>query len=189
MAATPSTMLPLGTLAPDFLLPDTVSGKMIRLYEYVEGKKGFVVMFLCNHCPYVKHINKALVKVASEFISQEIAFLGISSNDVSQYPEDSPQRMREVALTEGYPFPYLYDESQKVAKAYQAACTPDLYVFDGQKACYYRGQFDGSRPKNDVPVTGNDLRFALESLLKKMPPPTLQIPSIGCSIKWKKEAT
>jgi len=184
MAATPSSMLPLGTKAPDFLLPDTVSGEKRSLKE-LAGQKGTVIMFICNHCPYVKHVNRELVKLALDYRPKGIGFVAISSNDAVSYPDDAPEKMREHARIEGYPFPYLYDESQEVARAYQAACTPDFYLFDQELACFYRGQLDGSRPKNDVPVTGKDLRKALEALLHGEAPPPNQLPSIGCNIKWK----
>ena len=176
-------MVPLGTVAPAFRLPDTVSGRELSLDE-LASDKGTVIMFLCNHCPYVKHINRGLVEVATEYSSRGIAFVAISSNDVERYPDDSPERMKEVAQQEGYPFPYLYDESQQVARAYGAACTPDLYLFDGERRLVYRGQFDDSRPSSDTPVTGRDLRAALDAVLAGLPVSTEQTPSIGCGIKW-----
>lgn len=180
MSATPSTMLELGTEAPDFTLP-SVNGGNLSL-SYADQSKGFVVMFICNHCPYVLHIEDELVKVANEYIARGIGFIAISSNDVEKYPQDSPEKMAE----KGYPFPYLYDEDQQVAKAYKAACTPDLFVFDDNRKLVYRGQFDDSRPKKDIPVTGNDLRKALDAVLAgKTIPEKDQIPSIGCNIKWK----
>lgn len=184
MAATPSTMIPLGTQAPDFNLIDTVSGKMKSLSE-LKGERATVVMFICNHCPYVKHINRQLVKVAGEYSSKGVSFVAISSNDVENYPEDSPQLMQKTAEEEGYSFPYLYDETQEVAKAYDAACTPDFFVFDKDLKCAYRGQFDDARPKNDKPVTGRDLRAALDDIVTGKPVSIEQVPSIGCNIKWK----
>lgn len=180
MSATPSTMLELGTEAPDFTLP-SVNGGNLSL-SYADQSKGFVVMFICNHCPYVLHIEDELVKVANKYIARGIGFIAISSNDVEKYPQDSPEKMAE----KDYPFPYLYDEDQQVAKAYKAACTPDLFVFDENRKLVYRGQFDDSRPKKDIPVTGNDLRKALDAVLTgKTIPEKDQIPSIGCNIKWK----
>lgn len=185
MALTESNMLPLGTKAPDFELPDTVSGKYISLSDD-RGENGTVVMFICNHCPYVIHVNPELVRIANDYREKGISFIAISSNDVENYPQDGPEKMKENAAAEGYPFPYLYDETQEVAKAYDAACTPDIYVFDKELNLYYRGRLDGSRPKNDIPLTGKDLRAALDSLLNGEPIPERQIPSAGCNIKWKK---
>lgn len=185
MAATPSTMIPLGTKAPDFRLLDTVSGTAKSLEE-LKSEKATVIAFICNHCPYVKHINGALVKMAVEYQEKGVQFIAISSNDVENYPQDSPEKMKETAELQSYPFPYLYDETQEVAKAYQAACTPDFFVFDSELKCVYRGQFDNSRPKNEKPVTGSDLRRALDLALEgKLIPEEAQIPSIGCNIKWK----
>lgn len=184
MVQTPSTMLPLGTRAPAFRLPDVVSGKTCSL-EQLRGDHGTVILFVCNHCPYVKHINVGLVRAAREYQPRGIAFVAISSNDAMKYPEDAPERMKETAEQLGYPFPYLYDETQEVARAYQAACTPDLYLFDRDLACVYRGQFDDARPRNDVPVTGRDLRTAMEALLAGRPISPDQKPSVGCNIKWK----
>jgi len=185
MAATPSNMMPLGTKAPSFSLHDTVSGKQMSLAE-LASDKATVVMFICNHCPYVKHLNSKLVELGKQYQAKGVAFVAISSNDVENYPDDSPEKMKVHAATEGYPFPYLYDETQEVAKAYQAACTPDFFVFDGNLACAYRGQFDSSRPKNEVPVTGEDLSKALDDILAGKPVSVPQKPSIGCNIKWKK---
>lgn len=180
MSATPSTMLELGTEAPDFKLP-SVNGGELSL-NYTDQSKGFVVMFICNHCPYVLHVEDELVNVANEYIAKGIGFIAISSNDVEKYPEDSPEKMAE----KDYPFPYLYDESQDVAKAYKAACTPDFFVFDENRKLVYRGQFDDSRPKNGKPVTGKDLRTALDAVLDgKTIPEEKQTPSMGCNIKWK----
>ena len=182
MAQTPSNMLPLGTRAPDFTLPDTVSSRNLSL-DQLKGGKGTVVMFICNHCPFVQHINAGLVQAAKDYQGKGIAFVAISSNDVATYPDDSPERMKETARQAGYPFAYLYDESQAVAKAYQAACTPDLYLFDASLACVYRGQFDDARPGNGAPVTGKDLRAAMDALLAGKPISPAQKPSVGCNIK------
>ena len=184
MAQTFSTMMPLGTRAPAFTLPDTVSGKD-KYLDALKGPKGTVVMFICNHCPYVKHINGELVRVARDYQRRGIGFIAISSNDVANYPEDAPDKMRAAARELGYPFPYLYDESQDVAKAYQAACTPDFYVFDAKLLCVYRGQFDDSRPKGGKGATGRDLRRALDAVLEGTPVDADQKPSVGCNIKWK----
>ena len=184
MARTESNMLSLGTIAPDFTLPDTVSGKMIDLNK-IASDKATVIMFICNHCPYVIHVNEELVKIANEYSEKGVQFIAISSNDVENYPQDGPELMKEHAQKVGYPFPYLYDESQAVAKAYDAACTPDFYVFDGDLKLVYRGRMDGSRPNSGTPVTGEDLRNALDNTLKKLPPLSNQLPSMGCNIKWK----
>lgn len=185
MAFTESKMMELGTLAPEFALPDTVSGQTVKLSELRAGKQGCVVMFTCNHCPYVIHVNPELVRLAKEYQAQDIAFVAISSNDVDKYPQDGPDKMKALAEEQGYPFPYLYDATQEVAKAYDAACTPDIYVFDANGKLYYRGRLDGSRPKNDTPLTGADLRQALDRLLAGQPAPEKQYPSAGCNIKWK----
>lgn len=184
MAATPSTMLPLGTTAPHFQLLDVVSGEMKSL-EQLKSPKGTIIMFICNHCPYVKHILPTLVALVNEYKKKGIATIAISSNDVKNYPEDSPEKMNQLVTELGHPFVYLYDETQEVAKAYQAACTPDFYLFDGELKCVYRGRFDGSTPKNDQPVTGADLRKALDALLSNQGIIEEQFPSIGCNIKWK----
>jgi thiol-disulfide isomerase/thioredoxin len=185
MALTPSNMLPLGTQAPDFRLPDTVSGRILSLSE-LKSPKATVVMFICNHCPYVKHVNPELVRVAKEYASKGAAFVAISSNDVASHPDDSPAEMTGAAQRLGYPFPYLYDESQDVARAYRAACTPDLYLFDGGLSLVYRGRLDGSTPGNNVPLTGADLRAALDAVLAGREVSREQMPSMGCNIKWKK---
>jgi peroxiredoxin len=185
MAATPSVMIPLGSKAPDFTLPDTVSGKNLSLKE-LRGKIATVILFICNHCPYVKLLNNEIVNVANEYQPKGISFIAISSNDANAYPEDGPEKMRDVANQLGYPFPYLYDETQDVAKAYDAACTPDLYVYDRDLKLAYRGQFDDARPKNNVQPTGKDLRAALDALVAEKPVSTDQTPSIGCNIKWKR---
>lgn len=184
MALTPSNMLPLGTKAPPFSLPDTVSGDQLSLEE-LSASKGTVIMFLCNHCPYVKHVNKEIVRVAREYQRKGVAFIGISSNDVANYPQDGPAEMKINAEQLGYTFPYLYDETQEVAKAYDAACTPDFYLFDHALNLIYRGQLDGSRPGNDIPLTGKDLRAALDQALAGEPITISQVPSVGCNIKWK----
>ena len=184
MAATPSNMLPLGTIAPDFTLFDTVSGSEKSLQE-LQSDKATVIMFICNHCPYVKLLNAELSRLANEYIAKGVSFLAISSNDVENYPQDSPELMKEHAKVEGYPFPYLYDETQDVAKAYDAACTPDFYIFDGTMKCVYRGQLDDARPGNGKAVTGKDLRLALDAVMSGNPVAEKQIPSVGCNIKWK----
>jgi peroxiredoxin len=183
MVATASTMLALLTPAPDFRLPDP-SGHLVSLSDF-SGAKSLLVMFLCNHCPYVKHVQTELAALASEYQARGVAVVGISSNDIEAYPEDGPGEMGRVASQVGFTFPYLYDESQTVAAAYRAACTPDFFLFDGDRRLVYRGQLDGARPGNDVPVTGRDLRAALDALLAGRPIPELQVPSLGCSIKWK----
>jgi peroxiredoxin len=185
MALTESNMLPLGTAAPDFTLPDTVSGKDIHLSD-VQKENGTVVMFLCNHCPYVIHVNEEIVRVAEEYQQKGIGFVAISSNDVENYPQDAPDKMTEHAKAVGYNFPYLYDESQDVAKAYDAACTPDFYVFDGNNTLVYRGRLDDSRPNSGTPLTGKDLRGALDAVLAGTNVSDVQYPSAGCNIKWKK---
>lgn len=185
MSLTDSTMMPLGTPAPDFALPDTVSGQTTTFAD-VAGENGTVVLFICNHCPYVIHIIDEIVKVAERYQPQGIGFVAISSNDVSERPEDGPEHMARFADEKGFIFPYLYDESQAVAKAYDAVCTPDLFVFDADGKCAYRGQFDESRPRSSIPVTGADLRASLDALLDgDMIPADVQVPSQGCSIKWK----
>jgi len=176
-------MLPLGTVAPAFRLPDT-AGKLVALDDF-KNAPALVVVFMCNHCPYVKHIRGGLAQFARDYLPRQVAIVGINSNDVRNYPADSPAKMAEEVASAGYLFPYLFDESQAVAQAYRAACTPDLYVFDGKQRLVYRGQFDDSRPGNSLPVTGRDLRAALEAVLAGKPVPTEQQPSIGCNIKWK----
>ena len=183
MSVTPSTMSPLGMEAPDFELPDT-SGDPVSLGDF-DGANALLVVFLCNHCPYVKHIRDELAEFAREYRDEGLAVVGISSNDVEQYPEDAPDRMKEVKEEVGFPFPYLYDESQEVAREYGAACTPDFFLFDENRELVYRGQFDDSRPGNDVPVTGEDLRTAADRTLEGRPVPEDQSPSVGCNIKWK----
>ncbi|WP_422355016.1 thioredoxin family protein [Roseivirga pacifica] len=184
MARTPSNMLPLGTQAPDFSLFDTISGKTVSLNE-LKSDKATVVMFICNHCPFVKHVDVGIVALAKDYQTKGVAFIAISSNDVQNYPQDGPDLMKEEAEKVGYSFPYLYDETQDVAKAYDAACTPDFYIFDAEMKCAYRGQLDGSRPGNGVPVTGSDMRAVLDEILDGKPVSAQQIPSLGCNIKWR----
>ncbi|WP_299457985.1 thioredoxin family protein [uncultured Microscilla sp.] len=184
MALTPTKQIPLGFVAPNFTLPDTVSGKTMSL-EQLKADKATVVMFICNHCPYVKHVNEALVALANDYMPKGVSFVAISSNDAEAYPADGPEQMKTEAARLGYPFPYLYDETQEVAKAYTAECTPDFNIFDGNLRCVYRGQLDGSRPGSNVPVTGKDMRQALDAILAGKPVSTSQTPSVGCNIKWK----
>lgn len=184
MAQTASTMLPLGTPAPDFSLPEPMTGKTVSLGDFQDAP-ALLVMVICNHCPFVKHIRQGLVQFARDYPAKDLAIVAISANDAANYPDDSPAKIAEEAKTFGYPFPYLHDESQTVAKAYHAACTPDFFLFDAGRKLVYRGQFDGSRPGNKVPVTGSDLRAAADALLAGRPVPSAQQPSIGCNIKWK----
>lgn len=183
MVRTPSTMLPLGTPAPDFALPN-VDGRMVTLAAAV-GPAGTLVMFICNHCPFVKHVADQLAALGRDCLARGIGVVAISSNDVSSHPADSPEQMVHEAEERGYVFPYLYDETQQVAHAYHAACTPDFFLFDGDRKLVYRGQLDASRPGNDVPVTGADLRAAIDAVLAGRPVATQQMPSLGCNIKWK----
>jgi len=176
-------MLPLGTKAPDFRLPDT-GGKMVSLVDF-KNASALLIVFMCNHCPYVKHIRAGLAQLARDYQPRGLAVVGISSNDVANYPQDSPAKMAEEAKAAGYIFSYLYDETQAVAKAYHAACTPDIYLFDKDQRLVYRGQFDESRPGNNIPVTGKDLRAAVDAVLAGKPVASNQKPSIGCNIKWK----
>lgn len=176
-------MLPLGTQAPEFSLVDTVSGKTLNL-QSIKGEKGTVVMFICNHCPFVIHVNPEISRMGVAYQEKGIGFIAISSNDVENYPQDAPHLMKQVAREHGYTFPYLYDETQDVAKAYNAACTPDFYLFDGNLELVYRGQLDDSRPGNGIRLTGNDLRNAMDSLLNGEEVNPIQKPSIGCNIKW-----
>jgi peroxiredoxin len=178
-------MLPLGTAAPHFRLPDP-HGKWTSSEDF-PGAPALLVAFICNHCPYVKHIRSRFAEIASEYQARGVAVVGISSNDVENFPEDAPEKMAEEIVQAGYTFPYLYDESQEVAKAYHAACTPDFFLFDRNRGLVYRGQFDDSRPKNGLPVTGADLREALDALLAGRPVSSDQKPSVGCNIKWKSE--
>ncbi|ASQ45983.1 thioredoxin family protein [Legionella clemsonensis] len=184
MAKTPSNMIPLGTPAKQFSLVNTVNNSIVNFNENWDSK-ATVIMFICNHCPYVKHINYELTKLANDYMPKGVSFLAINSNDVLAYPDDSPENMKKIALEQHYPFPYLFDETQEVAKAYQAACTPDFYIFDSNLLLVYRGQFDDSRPGNNIDVTGDYLRQALDSLLANEPVTIEQKPSLGCNIKWK----
>lgn len=183
MALTPSTMLPLGTKAPDFALPNTIDGSTVRLEDFI-GSKGLLVIFLCNHCPYVRHIAQGLAALTKEFQTNGCGVVGISPNDATAYPDDGPDLMPAEAAKNGWRFPYLYDADQAVAKAYRAACTPDFFLFDADHKLTYRGQMDGARPRNDTPVTGADLRAALAALLNGTPQAADQKPSVGCNIKW-----
>jgi peroxiredoxin len=187
MAAVETTLIPLGFKAPSFQLPDTLSGEL-RSLEDLKGPIATVFMFICNHCPYVIHVREELIKMAHDYGNKGIAFIAISSNDVSRYPADAPELMQELAKELHFPFPYLYDESQEVAKAYHAACTPDFSIFDKDLLCVYRGQLDNSRPGNGKPVTGIDMRQALDAILANEKVNPIQVPSIGCSIKWKLES-
>jgi peroxiredoxin len=182
MARTPSTMLPLGTKAPDFSLVN-VDGRAVSLADFAEAP-ALLVMFICNHCPFVKHLADALAQVTSEYMDKGVAVVGINSNDVANYPADSPEQMVREAEERGYRFAYLYDETQEVAKAYRAACTPDFFLFDGEHKLVYRGQFDDSRPDSGIPITGKDLRAAIDAVLAGGKPSENQRPSIGCNIKW-----
>jgi peroxiredoxin len=183
MALTPSTMLPLGTAAPDFTLPDT-DGKLVSLADF-RAQAALLVVFMCNHCPYVIHLRAGLAQLARDYLPRGVGMVGISANDAANYPADSPAKMKQEVQSAGYIFPYLYDETQAVAKSYRAACTPDIFLFDKNQKLVYRGQFDASRPNNGIPVTGNDLRAALDTVLAGKPVPEKQVASIGCNIKWK----
>ncbi|MCC5925430.1 MAG: thioredoxin family protein [Bacteroidetes bacterium] len=183
MAAVNSTMLDLGTTAPEFSLKDT-NGKKLSIND-VKGDKGLLVAFWCNHCPYVKHIRDQFITLAGDWMNKGVGVVAIMSNDVDNYPDDSPEKMAEESRNFSYPFPYLYDETQKVAHAYRAACTPDFFLFDKDLKLVYRGQFDASRPKNVTPVTGQDMARAIDQLLVGEQIPEEQVPSIGCNIKWK----
>lgn len=183
MARTESKMLALGTIAPEFSLMDTVTEKTMNLHA-MKGEKGTVIMFICNHCPFVIHVNPEISELAKQYQSKGIGFIAISSNDIVNYPQDGPRFMKIKAKAEGYTFPYLYDKTQEVAKAYDAACTPDFYLFDGNLKLVYRGQLDDSRPGNGLPLNGKDLRNAMDALLEGTEINTVQKPSIGCNIKW-----
>jgi len=183
MVKTASTMLSLGTPAPDFSLPDA-EGNLVSLSDF-EDAPALLVIFMCNHCPFVKHVADGLARLAKEYQERGAAVVGINSNDVANYPDDAPAKMAEEIKLRGYTFPYLYDETQEVAKAYQAACTPDFYIFDEQRLLVYRGQMDSSRPQSGVEVTGEDLQAALDAVLGGLPVPEDQTPSLGCNIKWK----
>ncbi len=183
MARTPSTMLPLGTRAPAFDLPD-FDGRRVALEDFAEAS-GLLVMFICNHCPFVIHVREELARLTTEYAARGVAVVGIMSNDFTSYRDDAPAKMKLEAQAHGYGFPYLVDEDQRVAKAYQAACTPDFFLFDAERRLVYRGQLDSSRPGNAEPVTGADLRAALDALLDGRPQAAVQVPSVGCNIKWK----
>lgn len=184
MALTPSTMLPLGTKAPDFRLTDVVSGKTISLDTFA-GKQALLVMFICRHCPFVKHVQAELAQIGKDYADAEVGIVAISANDAANYPDDAPEKLKEMATQLGFTFPFCHDESQEIAKAYTAACTPDFFVFDANRELVYRGQLDDSRPSNEKPVTGKDLRVALDAVLASKSVNPEQKPSIGCNIKWK----
>ena len=184
MSLTPTTQIPLGFSMPEFTLPDTVANQMVSSND-VKGEKGTLVLFICNHCPFVLHVIHELVKIGYDYMNQGIGIVAISSNDVISHPQDHPARMKEFALSLKFPFPYLYDETQEVAKAYNAACTPDFNLFDADGLCVYRGQLDGSRPGNDIPIDGKDLRSGLDLVVAGKKVPEDQTPSVGCNIKWK----
>ena len=184
MVLTPSTMLPLGSPAPDFALPDTVSGRTMALADFA-GKRALLVIFLCNHCPYVKHVQGGLAALGHDYEKKDVAIVAISANDAATHPDDAPAKLGAEAKHAGYRFPVLYDESQEVAKAYRAACTPDFFLFDAERRLAYRGQFDASRPGSGIPVTGADLRAAIEAVLAGKPLAAEQKPSLGCNIKWR----
>lgn len=184
MVQTPSTMLALGTSVPAFSLPDVVSGETVSLDDFA-SKKALLVMFICRHCPYVKHVQQEIARIGRDYAAKDVGIVAISANDAGTYPEDAPHSLKEMAEELGFRFPFLYDDSQEVAKAYTAACTPDFFVFDDDRELVYRGQLDGSRPGNDVPVSGKDLRSALDAVLADEPVNPDQRPSIGCNIKWK----
>ncbi len=184
MVLTPSRMMPLGTQAPDFTLPDTLSGQDVSL-ESVRGEVATLVMFICNHCPYVKHIEAELVRLGQDYAGPGVGVVAISANDAESYPDDGPERMAEIGRQLGYEFPYLYDQSQQVARAYGAECTPDFFIFDAGLKCVYRGQLDDSRPGNGEPVSGRDIRAALDALIAGEAVSGEQKPSVGCNIKWK----
>jgi peroxiredoxin len=182
--AVESAMLPLRTTAPAFILPDVVSGKMYSLDSF-HGKDALLVMFICRHCPYVKHVEQEIAKIGKDYQNKKVGIVAISSNDPASYPDDAPDQLKEMAKRLDFRFPFCFDESQAVAKAYKAACTPDFYLFDAQQQLVYRGQLDDSRPGNNKPVTGRDLRAAIDAVVSGRPVDGLQKPSIGCSIKWK----
>jgi peroxiredoxin len=177
-------MIPLGTAAPDFTLPNVLTGKTVSLADFIDSP-ALLVMFICNHCPYVKHVQAGMTQMAKDFHARGVAVVAISSNDAVNYPDDGPEKMKEEAQRAGYSFPYLYDESQSVARAYRAACTPDFFFFDGQRKLVYRGQMDDARRGNTLPVTGKTLRVVVDAVLGGQPVSANQIPSLGCNIKWK----
>ena len=185
MTLTPSTMLPLGTTAPDFSLPDTVTGKIAHLADFSHCK-ALLIMFICRHCPFVKHIQDGLAEFGKDYAEKNLGIVAISANDAQEYPEDKPESLKEMALSLGFTFPFCYDETQKTARAYDAACTPDFFLFDKDRKLVYRGQFDDSRPGNGIPVTGKDMRNAVDAVLTDSPLPREQKPSIGCNIKWRR---
>lgn len=185
MSLTPSNMIELESKAPDFKLLNVVSNSL-QSFDDIKGEKGTVVMFICNHCPFVIHVREEIVKIANKYQSLGVGFVAISSNDVDNYPEDSPELMKQLALTANFPFPYLYDPSQDIAKAYNAACTPDFYLFSSDDRCYYRGRMDKSTPGNAETNNGEDLILHIENLLNAKPIEVEQFPSVGCNIKWKK---
>lgn len=185
MVAVTSTMLPLGTPIPSFKLPNAVDGRMVSPDD-LRDCKALLVMFICNHCPYVQHVKKEIGRIAAEYQPKGVGILAINSNDIAAYPDDSPENMKRLAESEGWTFPFLFDESQEVAKAFRAACTPEFYVFGPDRRLVYRGQLDDSRPKNNVPVTGRDLRAALDAVLSGRSVSPQQISSVGCNIKWRK---
>lgn len=184
MARTPSNMLALGTVAPAFNLPDTISDEA-KNYDAVKGAVGTLVMFICNHCPYVIHVIEEVAAIAKTYQAKNVGFVAISSNDIENYPQDAPDKMTDFAKQYDLTFPYLYDETQEIAKTYDAACTPDFYLFNADDQLIYRGRLDESRPSNGIPVTGTDLKAALDALIAGEPAPSTQYPSIGCNIKWK----
>lgn len=184
MARTLSTMLELGTTAPDFTLPDVVSGKTRALKDFANSK-ALLVMFICRHCPFVKHVEKELARLGRDYANKDVAIVAISANDATEFPDDAPQSLKEMAEQQGFTFPFLYDESQSVAKAYSAACTPDFFLFDRSRKLIYRGQLDDSRPESGIPVTGKDLRGAIDAVLSDEAVNPNQRASIGCNIKWK----
>ncbi len=184
MSLTPTIKIPLGFTIPEFKLPDAITNSVVSSDD-IKGEKGTLVMFICNHCPYVLHVIHELIKIGYDYLPEGIGIVAINSNDVKNYPDDHPDRMKELALSLKFPYPYLFDETQEVAKAYDAACTPDFNLFDASGKCVYRGQLDGSRPGNDKPVNGKDLRAALDLVLAGEDVPEDQMPSTGCNIKWK----
>lgn len=184
MVAVPSTMLPLGTKVPAFSLVNAVDGRTVAPADF-KDRKALLVMFICNHCPYVKHVIKEIGRVAAEYQPKAVGVIAINSNDIQSHPDDAPEHMKALAQAEGWTFPFLFDETQEVARAFKAACTPEFYLFDTARKLVYRGQFDDSRPKNNLPVTGRDLRVALDAVLSGKTVPADQTPSIGCNIKWK----
>jgi peroxiredoxin len=184
MALTPSTMLPLGTKAQDFRLPDVVSGQTVSPATFA-GKPALLVMFICRHCPYVQHVQEALARLGRDYAAKDLGIVAISANDAASYPDDAPEQLAAMAKALGFAFPFCYDESQETAKAYTAACTPDFFLFDAQRTLVYRGQLDDSRPGNGKPVTGRDLRAAIDAVLAGRPVSRDQQPSVGCSIKWR----